>query len=41
MGLIEEFGACTPGTEQRASAMRSEIHSLGEAEQRRSEEEAK
>ncbi len=41
MGLIEEFGVCTPETQQRSSAMRSEIHSIGEAEQRRSEEEAK
>ena len=41
MGLIEEFGVCTPETQQRSSAMRSEIHSMGEAEQRRSEEEAK
>jgi hypothetical protein len=41
MGLIGDFGACTQETQQRSSAMRSEIHSLGEAEQRRSEEEAR
>jgi hypothetical protein len=41
MGLIENFGACTPETQQESSAMRSEIHSLGETEQRRLEEEAK
>ena len=41
VGLIEDFGACTPETHQKSSAMRSEIHSLGEAEQRRLEEEAK
>jgi hypothetical protein len=41
MSLIEKFGACMPETQQRSSAMRSEIHSLGEAEQRRLEEEAK
>ena len=41
MGLIEDFGGCTQETQQRSSAMRFEIHSLGEAEQRRSEEEAK
>jgi hypothetical protein len=41
LGLIEGFGVCTQETQQRSSAMRSEIHSLGEAEQRRSEEVAK
>jgi hypothetical protein len=41
MSLIEEFGVCTLETQQRSSAMRSEIHSMGEAEQRRAEEEAK
>jgi hypothetical protein len=41
VGLIEDFGACTPETQQKSSAMRSEIHSLGEAEQRRLEEEAR
>lgn len=41
MRLIEEFPVCTPETRQRASAMRSEIHSLGEAEQTRLEQEAK
>ena len=41
MSLIEHFDACTPEKQQRASSMRSEIHSLGETEQRRSEEEAK
>ena len=41
MRLIEDFAVCTPQTRQRASAMRSEIHSLGEAEQTRLEQEAK
>lgn len=41
MGLIEDFGVCMPETQQKSSSMRSEIHSLGEAEQRRLEEEAK
>jgi hypothetical protein len=41
MGFIEDFGVCTPATRQQSSAMRSEIHSLSEAEQRRLEEEAK
>jgi hypothetical protein len=41
MYLVEHFADCTPETQQRASAMRSEIHSLGEAEQRRLEQEAK
>src|SRR6266849_6451866 len=41
MHLIEEFAVCTAETRQSASAMRSEIHSLSEAEQRRLEEEAK
>jgi hypothetical protein len=40
MGLIEDFAVCTQETRQSASAMRSEIHSLSEAEQRRLEEEA-
>jgi hypothetical protein len=41
MRLIEDFAVCRPQTQQASSAMRSEIHSLGEAEQRRLEEEAK
>ena len=41
MGLIEDFAVCMPETQQKSSAMRSEIHSLGEAEQRRLEKEAK
>jgi len=41
MRLIEDFAVCTPQTRQRASAMRSEIHSLGEAERTRLEQEAK
>ena len=41
MRLIEDFAVCTPETRQRASAMRSEIHSLGEVEQTRLEQEAK
>ena len=40
MRLIEDFAVCTPETRQSASAMRFEIHSLSEAEQRRLEEEA-
>ena len=41
MRLIEDFAVCRPEVQQASSAMRSEIHSLGEAEQRRLEEEAK
>jgi hypothetical protein len=41
MRLIEDFAVCLPETQQRSSAMRSEIHSLGEAEQVRLEKEAK
>jgi hypothetical protein len=41
MRLIGDFAVCTPETQQRASAMRSEIHGLGEAEQRRLEQETK
>ncbi len=41
MRLIEDFAACTPATQQRASGMRSEIESLGQAEQLRLEKEAK
>jgi hypothetical protein len=41
MRLIEDCAVCTPETRQRASAMRSEIHSLGEAEQTRLEQEAR
>jgi len=41
MRLIEGCAICSPETQQASSAMRSEIHSLGEAEQRRLEEEAK
>jgi len=41
MRLIEDFAVCTPETRQRASEMRSEIHSLGEAEQTRLEQEAR
>jgi hypothetical protein len=41
MRLIEDFVGCTPATQQGASAMRSEIQSLGEAEQLRLEKEAK
>ena len=41
MRLLEDFAVCTPETQQASSAMRSEIHSLGEAEQGRLEEEAK
>jgi hypothetical protein len=41
MRLIEDFGGCRPETRQRASTMRSEIHSLGEAEQTRLEQEAR
>ena len=41
MRLIEDFAVCTPETRQRVSAMRSEIHSLGEAVETRLEQEAK
>jgi hypothetical protein len=41
MRLIEDGAVCTPETRRRASAMRSEIHSLGEAEQGRLEQETK
>jgi septal ring factor EnvC (AmiA/AmiB activator) len=41
MRLIEDCAVCTPETQRRASAMRSEIHSLGEAEQGRLEQETK
>ncbi len=41
MRLIEDFAVCTQETQQRASAMRSEIHALGEAEQARLDQEAK
>jgi hypothetical protein len=41
MGLIEDFAVCMPEAQQASSAMRSGIHSLGETEQRRLEEEAK
>jgi hypothetical protein len=41
MRLIEEFDVCTPEARQRASTIRSELHSLGVAEQRRLEQEAK
>ena len=40
MRLIEEFAVCTQETRQRASAMRSEIHALGKAEQAGLEQEA-
>ena len=35
MRLIENFAVCAPEAQQSASAMRSEIHGLGEEEQRR------
>src|SRR5216684_1374195 len=41
MRLIEDFAVCTQEARQRASAMRSEIHALGEAEQARLDQEAK
>jgi hypothetical protein len=41
MRLIEDFSVCTPETQHRASAVRSEIHSPGEAEQTRLAQEAK
>jgi hypothetical protein len=41
MRLIEDFDACTPETHQRASTVRSELHPLGDAEQRRLRQEAK
>ena len=41
MRLVENFTVCTPETQQRASAMRSEIRLLSEVEQTRLEQEAK
>jgi septal ring factor EnvC (AmiA/AmiB activator) len=41
MRQVEDYAACGPETQQRASAMRSEIHSLGEAEQRSLQQKAK
>ena len=41
MRLIEDFAVCTPEARQSASAMRSEIHGLGEAEHERLQEEAR
>jgi hypothetical protein len=41
MDLIENFGVCRPETQQKSSAVRSEIRSMGQAEQRRLEEEAR
>ena len=35
MHLIEDFALCTPETRQTASAMRSEIHAIGKAQQAR------
>lgn len=40
MFLVESFGGCTPKTHQGAAAVRSEIHSLAEAEHRRLTQEA-
>ena len=40
MRLIENFAACTTRAKQGAAAMRSEIHSLSEAEHRRIMQEA-
>ena len=41
MQLIENFPACSWEARQRAAAMRSEIHSQGQAEQRRLEQEVR
>jgi hypothetical protein len=41
MRMIEDFAVCTPEAQRASSAMRFEIHSLGEAEQRRLEKETK
>ena len=41
MREIEDYSACGPQTHQEANAMRSEIHALGEVEQRRMEQQAK
>ena len=41
MRLIEDSAVCTPETQLRASEMRSEIHSLAEAENTRLAQEAK
>lgn len=40
MRLVESFSGCTPETRQGAAAMRSEIHSLDQAEHRRLMQEA-
>ncbi len=40
MRMVESFGGCTPETHQGAAAMRSEIHSLAEAEHKRLMQEA-
>jgi hypothetical protein len=41
MRLIEDSAVCTPETQQKASATRFEVHTLGEAEERWLEQEAK
>jgi len=41
MSLIESFSRCSPETHQRATAMRSEIHTLGEIDERKAAQEAK
>src|SRR5690348_10248595 len=41
MNLIEDFGVCAPQARQKATLMRSELHTLGEIEQNNLEQEAK
>ena len=38
--LMEDFGRCSPEARQRATAMRSEIHTLEEVDQRKLEQQA-
>ena len=40
MGLMEDFGRCSPEARQRATAMRSQIHTLEEVAQRNLEQQA-
>jgi len=41
MNLIENFSRCSPETHQKATAMRSEIHTLGEIDERKTAQAAK
>src|SRR5262245_11953530 len=38
ISLIERFSRCSPETHQKATAMRSEIHTLGEIDERKTSE---